>query len=93
MRNKVLGVIFAIGAAVAFWVFQQSNQKVQLSDIALENLDALTNEEVLKGKICYYSGTEKYGDYIPCKADYPDIGRCGNRKTGYYSDNRAQCYE
>ena len=42
MEKKFLGVIaFAAIAAAAGWNYQQNTNKVQLSDLALENVEAL----------------------------------------------------
>ena len=58
------------------------------------NVEALTSGEVLPGKICYYKGTDVYTDLIPCTADYPNIGPCGDRIQAFYSkSNTAQCYK
>ena len=45
MGTKILGVIaFAAIAIAADWNYQQNKQEVELSDLALENIDALLRE-------------------------------------------------
>ena len=86
-------VAIAVFATIAIWNYQQNKKLEQLSDLALANIEALARGEVLKGKICYYKGTSVYGDYYPCTADYPNIGKCGPRVKTYYSKDKGQCYE
>ncbi|WP_456087610.1 NVEALA domain-containing protein [Parabacteroides sp.] len=46
MGTKILGVIaFAAIAAVAGWNYQQNKQSVELSDLALANIEALASGE------------------------------------------------
>ena len=46
MGKKIIGVIaFAAIAAAAGWNYNQNNQKVELSDLALENVEALARGE------------------------------------------------
>lgn len=46
MGTKILGVIaFAAIAIAADWNYQQNKQEVELSDLALENIDALARGE------------------------------------------------
>ena len=46
MGKKIIGVIaFAAIAAVAGWNYQQNTNEVQLSDLALENAEALARGE------------------------------------------------
>ena len=55
MGTKILGVIaFAAIAAAAGWNYQQNTNEVQLSDLALENAEALARGE---------SGTEYCDDF------------------------------
>ena len=55
MGTKILGVIaFAAIAAAAGWNYQQNTNKVQLSDLALENAEALARGE---------SGTDYCDDF------------------------------
>lgn len=47
MGTKILGVIAfaAIAAAAAGWNYQQNKQEVELSDLALANVEALARGE------------------------------------------------
>ena len=55
MGTKILGVIaFAAIAAAAGWHYQQNTNEVQLSDLALENAEALARGE---------SGTDYCDDF------------------------------
>ena len=55
MGTKILGVIaFVAIAAAAGWNYQQNTNEVQLSDLALENAEALARGE---------SGTEYCDDF------------------------------
>ena len=46
MGTKILGVIaFVAIAAAAGWNYQQNTNEVQLSDLALENVEALAWDE------------------------------------------------
>ena len=47
MGKKIIGVIAfaAIAAAAAGWNYQQNKQEVELSDLALENVEALAWDE------------------------------------------------
>ena len=46
MKKKMLGIIaFAAIAAVAGWNYNQNMNNVNLSDLALENVEALANGE------------------------------------------------
>ena len=57
MGKKIFGVIsFAAIAAVAGWNYQQNKQNVELSDLALENVEALARRE---------GGSTKYKYVIP----------------------------
>ena len=67
--KKFIGIVLI--AITAGWNFSQSEKKMELSDLALANVEALARGEDQSGKICYYKGTTTYADYIPCTADYP----------------------
>lgn len=55
METKILGVIaFVAIAAAAGWNYQQNTNEVQLSDLALENAEALARGE---------SGTDYCDDF------------------------------
>ena len=46
MGKKIIGVIaFAAIAVAAGWDYQQNKQDVELSDLALENIEALARNE------------------------------------------------
>ena len=46
MGKKIIGVIaFAAIAVAAGWNYQQNKQDVELSDLALENIEALARNE------------------------------------------------
>jgi len=46
MGKKIIGVIaFAAIAVAADWNYQQNKQDVELSDLALENIEALARNE------------------------------------------------
>ena len=52
MKNKIIGIIaFAAIAVAAGWGYIQNKQDVVLSDLALENIDALANGEISDGGI------------------------------------------
>lgn len=76
---------------VAGYSVYSSQQNAEMSDLALANIEALANGEVIQGAVCFYKGNELYEKRIPCKADYPNIGPCGEPEYGFYSSNRAQC--
>lgn len=59
--KKLFGIIaIAAIAAVAGWNFIQSNNEVELSDLALANINALADEEWGGGKYCQWDATNKY---------------------------------
>ena len=59
MGTKILGVIaFVAIAAAAGWNYQQNTNEVQLSDLALENAEALARGE---------SGTDYCDDFTTMK--------------------------
>ncbi|MCS2892379.1 MULTISPECIES: NVEALA domain-containing protein [Parabacteroides] len=94
MKNKILGVaIIAALTITASWNFQQNQKQTKLSDLTLANVEALASGEDTSGKICFYPGTTTYDEFIPCDAEYPNIGKCKERKWGYYSKDKAQCFE
>ena len=49
--------MIAAFAWVAGYAIYQSQQKEQLSDIALENVEALANDEIEPGDPCYHKST------------------------------------
>lgn len=55
MGKKIIGVIaFAAIAAVAGWNYQQNKNEVQLSDLALENVEALAWDENKSNYHCFH---------------------------------------
>lgn len=94
MKKKLIilvgGAMMLTGAAIVG--INGVTPKVDMS-LFTQNVQALAQAEELPGKVCYYSGTSTYGDWIPCTAAYPNIGKCGTRTNGYYSTDKAQCYE
>ena len=94
MKKKIFGVaLIAAMALAAGWNFNQSKNEVELSDLALANVEALASGEDTSGKICFYPGTSNYDELIPCDAAYPNIGKCKERQWRYYSKDKAQCFE
>lgn len=94
MKKKIFGAVLITAMAVTTgWNFNQSKNETQLSDLALANVEALASGEDTSGKICFYPGTTTYEEYIPCDAEYPNIGKCKDRKWGHYSKDKAQCFE
>ena len=76
MGTKILGVIaFAAIAIVAGWNYQQNKQEVELSDLALENIDALARGEHEPdwghSKLVYEpNGCCKDDPYLDCSGAY-----------------------
>ena len=81
MGKRIIGVIaFAAIAAAAGWNYQQNKHEVKLSDLALENVEALARDEIIctncqgfvmktsgSCKICERgSGTCNIHDQEPC---------------------------
>lgn len=94
MKKKVFlaGICAMIIIVGAIFVSKQ-NDKIGQIALLMQNVEALTNGEILPGKVCYFTGKSSYEDRIPCTADYPNIGKCGERILAYYSTESAQCYE
>jgi hypothetical protein len=68
MKKKMLGIIaFAAIAAVAGWNYNQNMNNVNLSDLALENVEALASGEGGNGWWC--CGTSGY-----CSVDFSTGG-------------------
>jgi hypothetical protein len=56
MKKKVLGIALVAAIAVAgAWNFVQSQDEVNLSNLALENVEALADPEIIVGAPCIYS--------------------------------------
>lgn len=91
MKNfKKTTLALVVTLATGYGVYT-SQQKPELSELALANIEALANGEAIQGAVCFYKGNELYEKHIPCKADFPNIGPCGEPEYGFYSSNRAQC--
>ena len=76
MGTKILGVIaFAAIAIAADWNYQQNKQEVELSDLELENIDALARGEHGPdwghSKLVYEpNGCCKDDPYLDCSGAY-----------------------
>lgn len=88
MKAGILGIVMVAAISINLVA---NKEKDEFSPLMLANIEALADNEDQSGKICYYKGTSTYADYIPCTADYPNIGSCGTRETAYYSTDKAQC--
>lgn len=56
MGKKIIGIIAFVAIAVAAgWTYQQSKQEVELSDLALENVEALARGESINPNIGHYN--------------------------------------
>ena len=62
MKKIILSVAVVATAAIAGWNYQQNQQSVELSDLAMENVEALANPEG--------SGTGYCTMHIPCFNSY-----------------------
>lgn len=92
MKKKLLGIVILLITISSTIIYIQNKNNIEITDpIVLANIEALATGETIKGGVCFYKGNEFYEKRIPCKADYPNIGPCGEPEYGYYSDNRAQC--
>lgn len=79
MKKKVFGAVALIAIAVAAgWNVQQSNNKVEMSDLTLENIEALasgegssdcTRECPYSGYMCIINFTD--GTSISCPGRWP----------------------
>ena len=49
MKKIILSVAVVATAAIAGWNYQQNQQSVELSDLAMENVEALATGEVIVG--------------------------------------------
>ncbi len=59
MKKIIMVVFVATITATAGWNFIQSQNDVNLSDLALANVEALANEENGGGKYCQWDDTNK----------------------------------
>lgn len=61
MKKKVLGIVAAVAVvAIAGVNYLQMNQDVELSDLALANVEALANEEWGGGRYCQWDSSNYY---------------------------------
>ncbi len=72
MRKKILGiVVMAVVAVAAAWNINQNENEIKLSDLALDNVEALASGE----------GIDQYGHKLVnncCKAYQPREYRCSS---------------
>lgn len=67
MKKKIMYAVACVAlAAIAGWNYQQSKQNVELSDLALENVEALASGEGGSVRCCPDPGDE-------CKLSSGDI--------------------
>ena len=52
MKKIILAIAVIATAAIAGWNYQQNKQNVVLSDLAMENVEALAKGEVIVGVPC-----------------------------------------
>jgi uncharacterized Rmd1/YagE family protein len=58
----VISIVFVVAVAVvAAWNFSQNQDEAALSDLALENVEALADGESGNGSICYNTITTQTG--------------------------------
>lgn len=56
MKKNILGIaILAIVALATGWNISQNNNKIQISDLALDNIDALASCETSVGGSCWWN--------------------------------------
>ena len=72
MGTKILGVIaFAAIAAAAGWNYQQNKNEVQLSDLALENAEALARGESANDYCDDFTNSKCISKGVPYENTYP----------------------
>lgn len=65
MRKKVLYAVVIVGlTAAASWNYQQNQNKVEMSDLTLANIEALARGELPSGT-CYGTGPGFTDQYCP----------------------------
>ena len=72
MNTKILmgGVILC--TVIAGWLFQKQSQECTLSDLTLENINALARGETDENYFCYSSGdVDCYGHKVKLRIDNP----------------------
>ena len=65
MGKKIIGVIAFAAIAAAGWNYQQNKNEVQLSDLALENVEALFPCPSSSGNECRFKDSERPECYGP----------------------------
>lgn len=71
MGKKIVGVIaFAAIAVVAGWNYQQNKNEVVMSNLVLENVDALARYE---DNYCPNGCLDQSGDGCWCYREYPHL--------------------
>ncbi len=65
MKKIILAVAVVATAAIAGWNYQQSQQSVELSDLALENVEALARGENIGGGTCWGTGAGGANQHCP----------------------------
>lgn len=91
MKIKILGLAIVAVSAAAYLYNQFESRTIVTATLA--NIEALASGETIKGAVCFYKGNSVYERRIPCVADYPDIGDCGDPEYAFYSNDRAQCHK
>ena len=89
--KKLLGII-AI-AVVASWNSSQSQNEVEMSDLALANVEALADGEGTNAGYCYLEDTwstkRGYKYFCDSKTDKNTIYPCpSSMESGWYDDNK-----
>lgn len=76
MGKKIIGIIaFAAIAVTAVWNYQQKKQNVELSDLALENIEALARSE---GPGIDQDGYKYVAEPKPCCKKYTHEYKCSD---------------
>ena len=80
MRKKIFGaVLIAAMAVTAGWNYQQNKQSVELSELALANVEALARNEGSTTKCCPDPGDQcvlSSGDILGDQDEYPKDKVC-----------------
>ena len=76
MKKVVFAVVAVAVVAAAGWSYQQSKQSVELSDLAMENVEALATGEV-------EIQCDSYSVVIICQKTCPSCGRVWKAINGY----------
>lgn len=91
MKIKILGLAIVVASAAAYLYNQFESSTIVTATLA--NIEALASGETIEGAVCFYKGNSVYEKRIPCVADYPNIGDCGEPEYGFYSTDHAQCHK